>query len=62
MDYNKALNRAYLEGLNNRLDKKQIKLGEIKKQIADLSVDESILLSEIKIIQATIEHAQNSDN
>tara|TARA_X000000950_G_scaffold288115_1_gene403392 strand:- start:23562 stop:23750 length:189 start_codon:yes stop_codon:yes gene_type:complete len=62
MDYNKALNRAYLEGLNNRLDKKQIKLGEIKKQITDLSVDESILLSEIKIIQATIEHAQNSDN
>ena len=62
MDYNLELSNAYLEGLNNRLNKKQKMLKEIKKQTAKLSVEAAVLYSEIKIIQATIEHAQNSNN
>ena len=62
IDYNNQLNRAYLEGLTSRLDKKRVKLGEITKELCNLSSLHEELIEEIKTIKKTIEHAQNSDN
>lgn len=62
IDYNDDLNRAYLEGLTARLEKKRIKLGEITKELGDLQILEDEVLEEIKVIKKTIHHAQNSDN
>ena len=62
IDYNNDLNRAYLEGLTARLEKKRIKLGELTKELGKLQILEDEVLEEIKVIKNTIHHAQNSDN
>ena len=62
IDYNDDLNRAYLEGLRARLEKKRIKLGELTKELGKLQILEDEVLEEIKVIKNTIHHAQNSDN
>ena len=62
IDYNDELNRAYLEGLTARLEKKTIKLGDITKQLGNLKLLHEELIQEIKTIQKTITHAQNSNN
>ena len=62
VNYNDDLNRAYLEGLTARLEKKRIKLGERTKELGKLQILEDEVLEEIKVIKNTIHHAQNSDN
>ena len=62
IDYNNDLNRAYLEGLTARLEKKRRKLGELTKELGKLQILEDEVLEEIKVIKNTIHHAQNSDN
>lgn len=62
VNYNDDLNRAYLEGLTARLEKKRIKLGELTKELGKLQILEDEVLEEIKVIKNTIHHAQNSDN
>lgn len=62
INYNDDLNRAYLEGLTARLEKKRIKLGELTKELGKLQILEDEVLEEIKVIKNTIHHAQNSDN
>lgn len=62
IDYTDDLNKAYLEGLEARLQKKIIKLGEIIKQLGDLEILHEEVMQEITVIKKTITHAQNSDN
>lgn len=62
IDYTDDLNKAYLEGLEARLQKKTIKLGEIIKQLGDLEILHEEVMQEITVIKKTITHAQNSDN
>jgi hypothetical protein len=62
INYNDDLNRAYLEGLTARLEKKRIKLGELTKELGKLQILEDEVLEEIKVIKNTIHHAQDSNN
>lgn len=62
VNYNDDLNRAYLEGLTARLEKKRIKLGELTKELGKLQILEDEVLEEIKVIKNTIHHAQDSNN
>lgn len=60
---NDDMNVAFLEGLNERLDKKHIKLGEVKKKFKDVIYEQHILEDEIKVIENTIKkYAQDSNN
>ena len=54
VNYNDDLNRAYLEGLTARLEKKRIKLGELTKELGKLQILEDEVLEEIKVIKNTI--------
>lgn len=62
INLNDDLNRAYLEGLTARLEKKRIKLGELTKELGKLQILEDEVLEEIKVIKNTIHHAQDSNN
>ena len=62
INYNDDLNRAYLEGLTARLEKKRVKLGELTKELGQLQILEDEVLEEIKVIKNTIHHAQDSNN
>lgn len=62
INLNNDLNRAYLEGLTARLEKKRVKLGELTKELGQLQILEDEVLEEIKVIKNTIHHAQDSNN
>tara|TARA_R110001632_G_scaffold184179_1_gene304276 strand:+ start:471 stop:665 length:195 start_codon:yes stop_codon:yes gene_type:complete len=62
INLNDDLNRAYLEGLTARLEKKRVKLGELTKELGQLQILEDEVLEEIKVIKNTIHHAQDSNN
>tara|TARA_R110002153_G_scaffold34305_3_gene102680 strand:+ start:10905 stop:11099 length:195 start_codon:yes stop_codon:yes gene_type:complete len=62
INLNDDLNRAYLEGLTARLEKKRVKLGELTKELGKLQILEDEILEEIKVIKNTIHHAQDSNN
>jgi len=62
INLNDDLNRAYLEGLTARLEKKRVKLGELTKELGKLQILEDEVLEEIKVIKNTIHHAQDSNN